>query len=141
MAGTSSSTDRPFDARGGDRRTLWRDISKGGGGYPSRVVYPSQQAISSLQPIYNIALGLDSSGILLSIVALPPAQGGCDLPLCESLLLPFLHCLCNMFTILYSSTLNRRCSFNNLRPNNSKRRVSKQGSCRLLFRWKNSSWI
>ena len=52
-----------------------------------RVIFPSAQVISSLTMIYNISVGLDSCGILPSILALPPDETGCILPFPEQFLL------------------------------------------------------
>ena len=48
--------------------------------FPARVVFPTEQVISSLKTIYSVALNTSSWGLTNEILALPPREGGMALP-------------------------------------------------------------
>ena len=55
--------------------------------FPARVVYPTEQVISSLRTVYHIALRLNSWSLTVDILSLPKVEGGCCLPTPRSFLL------------------------------------------------------
>ena len=55
--------------------------------FPARVVYPTEQVISSLRTVYHIALRLNSWSLTVDILSLPKIEGGCCLPTPRSFLL------------------------------------------------------
>ena len=48
--------------------------------FRARAYFPTDQVVAKLSVIYKVALQLNSWGLTLPIMALPPAQGGHHLP-------------------------------------------------------------
>ena len=48
--------------------------------FPAKVVLPTEQVVSMLATVYNVALKITSWDVTPDILALPPHEGGHSLP-------------------------------------------------------------